>query len=43
VYGMNFEHIPVTEYHYGYFFVVALMMAVVAGQLWYFSRRGWFK
>jgi magnesium transporter len=43
IYGMNFEHIPVTQLRYGYFVVLAIMLLVVLGQLWLFYRRGWFK
>jgi len=43
LYGMNFEFIPVTTLHYGYFIVMGFMAAVVLGHFWYFYRRGWFK
>jgi Mg2+ and Co2+ transporter CorA len=43
IYGMNFERIPVTEIPYGYLIVMTMMAAVVFGQFWYFTRRGWFK
>jgi len=42
VYGMNFEHIPITQIPHGYLLVIAIMAALVFGQLWFFHRRGWF-
>lgn len=41
VYGMNFEGIPLTQIAYGYFIVLAVMIGLVVGQLWFFYRRGW--
>lgn len=43
VFGMNFDDIPATKIPHGYFFVLALMIGLVAGQLIFFYRRGWFK
>jgi magnesium transporter len=43
IYGMNFEHIPITQLPYGYFIVLLIMAALVLGQLWFFYRRGWFR
>jgi magnesium transporter len=43
IYGMNFEHIPITRVPYGYFIVLSIMAALVLGQLGYFHRRGWFR
>jgi len=41
VYGMNFDYIPELHWRYGYFAVWAVMVAVVAGLLRFFRRRGW--
>ena len=41
VYGMNFDHMPELHWRYGYFVVWAVMLAVAAGLLWGFRRRGW--
>jgi magnesium transporter len=41
VYGMNFDHMPELHWRYGYFMVWAVMLAVAAGLLWGFRRRGW--
>ena len=43
IYGMNFDNIPITKVPHGYFIVLALMMSLVAGQVWFFYRRGWLK
>jgi magnesium transporter len=41
VYGMNFEYMPETEWHYGYFGTLGVMAGLVVGMLWWFRRRGW--
>lgn len=41
VYGMNFSYMPELEWHYGYFFALGLMGAVVAGSLTLFRRLKW--
>lgn len=43
IYGMNFEHIPITHLRYGYLLVMLFMATVVLGHFWFFYRRGWFK
>jgi Mg2+ and Co2+ transporter CorA len=43
IYGMNLQHIPMTQLRYGYLIVMAVMGALVLGQLWYFRQRGWFR
>ena len=43
IYGMNFNHIPITTLSHGYFVVMGFMAIVVLGHFWYFYRRGWFK
>ena len=43
IYGMNFDNIPITKVPHGYFIVLALMIGLVAGQVWFFYRRGWLK
>ena len=42
LYGMNFTNMPELHWKYGYFFVVALMIAVASGLLFWFRKRGWF-
>jgi magnesium transporter len=41
IYGMNFDHMPELHWRYGYFAVWGVMIAVAAGLLWGFRRRGW--
>ena len=41
VYGMNFENMPELKTRNGYFFTLGLMMAVAAGLIIYFWRKGW--
>ncbi len=41
VYGMNFENMPELKKEYGYFIVVAIMVAVAVAMLLFFRRKGW--
>lgn len=47
VYGMNFENpnspwaMPELGWYFGYPMVWGVMMAITAGLLWFFKRRGW--
>ncbi|HLT46182.1 MAG TPA: magnesium/cobalt transporter CorA [Rubricoccaceae bacterium] len=41
VYGMNFDHMPELHTRYGYFVLLGAMVAVAAGTLYLFKRRGW--
>ncbi len=41
VYGMNFEFMPELSFRGAYFVLLASMLAVVAGILVFFNRRGW--
>lgn len=41
VYGMNFDNMPELHTPYGYFTVLAIMIAVAIGMLLFFKRRGW--
>ena len=43
IYGMNFDNIPITQLPYGYVIVLALMIGLVVGQIWFFYRRGYFR
>jgi len=42
VYGMNFKHMPETEWPYGYFFVLGFMILVVIGMFVFFKKKKWF-
>jgi magnesium transporter len=41
VYGMNFDNMPELRKPYGYFAVLAVMLAVAILMLYFFWRRGW--
>lgn len=42
VYGMNFENMPELKYTYGYYIVVAAMVTIGLGMVYYFKKRNWF-
>ncbi len=42
VYGMNFKHMPELDYTYGYYIVVAIMIAIALGMVYYFKKKKWF-
>lgn len=42
VYGMNFKYMPELEHKNGYYTVVAGMVLIVFGMIFYFKRRRWF-
>lgn len=42
IYGMNFQHMPELEWHYGYYGLLAVLVLVGGGLLIYFKRRGFF-
>lgn len=41
VYGMNFDHMPELRWHFGYYAVWGVMLAVVVGMLIWFRRKRW--
>lgn len=41
IYGMNFVNIPELNSPNGYFIVLAVMVSMTGGMLWYFKRKGW--
>jgi magnesium transporter len=41
IYGMNFDVMPELRWPYGYASVMAFMLALAAGMLVWFRRRGW--
>ncbi len=47
LYGMNFDtsspyNMPELSWEYGYLFVWAVMLSMVAGMMYFFHRKGWF-
>lgn len=41
VYGMNFRHMPELEWHYGYFMLWGIMIAIAVWMLAFFRRKKW--
>ncbi len=41
VYGMNFKYMPELEWHWGYFFVWGVMLAIAISMLIFFRRKKW--
>jgi magnesium transporter len=41
IYGMNFQFVPELTWYYGYFGVLAAMVAIVAVLIGLFKRKGW--
>src|SRR3989344_6762782 len=41
VYGMNFQYMPELSWKYGYFLVLALMLAIFGGMMLYFRGKKW--
>lgn len=42
LYGMNFDHMPELQYHYGYFILLGIMVCIFIGSLVYFRQKKWF-
>ncbi|MFL5758615.1 MAG: magnesium/cobalt transporter CorA [Thermomicrobiales bacterium] len=42
IYGMNFRHMPELQWHYGYAYVLALMLFLGSGLAIFFRRRNYF-
>ena len=41
IYGMNFQNMPELQSAWGYPFLLAAMVVVAAGMIWFFRRKGW--
>ncbi|MEM9411384.1 MAG: CorA family divalent cation transporter [Planctomycetota bacterium] len=41
-YGMNFQNMPELHWRYGYPLVIALMISIASGLIFWFYRKGWF-
>lgn len=41
IYGMNFEQMPELKFQFGYFAVLAVIVAVCGGLFWRFRKNGW--
>ena len=42
VFGMNFDHMELLHWQYGYSFTLGMMGLIVVGMVIYFARHGWF-
>lgn len=42
IYGMNFINMPELKWHYGYYIVLGIMLAISAGCIYYFKKEKWF-
>ena len=41
VYGMNFKYMPELGTRWGYHVTMLIMLAMIAGMVWFFFRKGW--
>ena len=41
IYGTNFDVVPELKYQYSYFIMLAIMLAIAIGMLFYFRQRKW--
>lgn len=41
IYGMNFTYMPELNWHWGYYTVLCVMLAIAAGMMTYFWRKKW--
>lgn len=41
IYGMNFQYMPELNWHYGYFFIWGVMIAILLGMIIYFKKKKW--
>ncbi|RIN09822.1 magnesium and cobalt transport protein CorA [Staphylococcus shinii] len=42
IYGMNFTNMPELKWHYGYYIVLMIMLAISLGCIYYFKKEKWF-
>lgn len=41
IYGMNFDNIPELHAHYGYYYLLGLMICIIVGLLYFFRKQKW--
>ncbi|MFA5247313.1 MAG: magnesium/cobalt transporter CorA [Candidatus Micrarchaeia archaeon] len=41
IFGMNFKVIPESEWEYGFYLVIGIMLAMLIGTYWYFKKEDW--
>lgn len=42
LYGMNFKYMPELEWHYGYYFLVFIMVILALAMIKYYKKKKWF-
>lgn len=42
VYGMNFNNMPELHWEYGYFIIMACMLILLLGMIYYFKKKKWY-
>ncbi|WP_395632722.1 magnesium/cobalt transporter CorA [Flavobacterium sp.] len=42
IYGMNFDNMPELHWQYGYFLVLAFMLVLLLGMIYYFKKKKWY-
>jgi len=41
IFGMNFKVIPESEWEYGFYLVIGIMIVMLVGTFWYFKKEDW--
>ena len=41
IYGMNFQIMPLLSNHYGFWFLISLMVIIIVSMLLFFKKKGW--
>lgn len=42
IYGMNFDNMPELHWKYGYFIILASMLILLLGMIYYFKKKKWY-
>ncbi len=42
IYGMNFKFLPISEWEFGFWFIIFLMVGLMFTMLFFFKKRQWF-
>lgn len=42
IYGMNFDNMPELHWEYGYFIIMAFMVILLLGMIYYFKKKKWY-
>ena len=41
IYGMNFQIMPLLSNHYGFWFLISIMVVIIVIMLLFFRKKGW--